>query len=264
MTVKTSMELKLDAEAAQLALNTALNEDSYSGIAQKQDALKKVVGEYNKKVKLENFAILRNDENPMLAAIEKLTYGTMKIKAEHDKETKTVIRYLLEADEAYIDLLDFEKFCDGVKTIAADTSWKYKLEKYNFVMALRVAKELGDDVKTVEKRYHISEEAMGIDKENRPISNTKMLSGLQSIVDAIIYEDKDGKNLYKVTSHNVAFLVQTLTKEGKTKHGVAYANASTTRRLIAKILNCIIDGSGTHKLEYATKRDVENETDAKK
>ena len=215
------------------------------------------MAEYNKKAKAENFAILRASDNPMLAAIEKLTYGTMTIREERDKETKVVVRYVLEAGTAYIDLLEFEKFCEG-KTIAANTAWKYKLEKYNYIMALRIAKDLGDDVKSVERRYHISQEAMGIDKNNKPISNTKMLAGLQDIVDAIIYEDKDGKNRYKVTSHDVAFLVNTLTTAGRAKHGVRYANASTTRGLIARILNRIVE-DGSYTLEYTTKREAEAE-----
>lgn len=255
---KTSAELKLDAEAVQLSLNTALNEDSYSDITKKRDELKKKVGEYNQKTKLENFAILRSAEKPMLAAIEKLTYGTMTIKEEKDKESGITIKYKLEAGSAYIDLLEFESFCEG-KTIAANTAWKYKLEKYNYIMALRIAKDIGDDYKVVEKRYHISQEAMNIDKDNKPISNTQMLKGLQAIIDAIIYEDKNGTNCYKATSHDVAFLINTLTTAGKTAHGVRYANASTTRNLIARMLNRIVE-DGSYKLEYMTKKDAESES----
>lgn len=256
---KSSLELKLDAEAVQLSLNTALNEDSFSDITRKRDELKKAVGNYNEKAKLENFVLLRDSVNPMLSAIEKLTYGTMSIREEKDKDTGIIIRYILEASTSYIDLLEFEKFCEG-KKIATSTAWKYMLEKFNFVLALRIAKDLGIDYKTVEKRYSISQEAYSIDKDNKPISNTKMLSQLQAIVDAIIYKDADGKNAYKVTSHDVAFLLNTLTSIGKTKHGVRYANASTTRNLIARMLNKIIEDEG-YNLEYVTKKDAEKEAE---
>lgn len=259
--VKTSSELHIEASEAARALNTAILDDSFSEISAKQEELKRIIGNHNKAAMNEDFAILRSREKPMLEAIEKLVVNTIAVSENVNTETK-ITTYDLKPATAYIDLLAFEKFCEG-KTIAANTGWKYMIEKLNYLCALRVAKEIGDDVRTVEKRYHISPEAFKIDMGKTPTSNTQLLKQLQTIVDAVIFKDAgDGKNAYKATSHDVAWLVNTLTKAGKTAHGLTYANASTTRGLVTRILNRIVTDSN-YKLEYKTKKEAEAEEAAK-
>ena len=257
---KTSAEIKLDAETILRDLNIALNEDApFSDITAKRDELRKTIALFNKQARLETFKLLRAKANPMMAAIEEMVYATMTLKEDKDKDSGLTIAYRLEAGQAYIDLLDFEKFCDG-KQIASNTAWKYMIEKLNFRLALRIAKEIGDDPRIVEKRYHITSEAMGIDLADNPTSNTKLLKALQGIVDAILYEDNDGKNKYRATSHDVQFLLNTLTGAGKEAHGVRYANVSTARNLVMRIMNRIITDS-TYRLEYKSKLDAAKEAE---
>ncbi len=257
---KTSAELRIEAAELTRQLNTAILEDSYTAAKTAEDALKDVISDHNTQAMREDFAVLRSRKSPMLEAIEKLEVDTIALDRKEDKETG-IVTYDLKPSKAYIDLLSFEEFCGG--GIAHNPAWKHKIEKYNYLCALRVAKEIGDDVKTVAKRYAITPEAMGIDMGKTPTSNTQMLKGLQDIMDAVIYEDADGKNKYRVTSHDVAWLVNTLTKAGKTAQGLAYANTKTTRGLITRIMNRIVlDGSYT--LEYTTKRDAEKAEESKK
>lgn len=250
---QTSAELRVEADAAVAALNEALLDDKHSEIEKAKDAATKTVAKHNQKAMDECMARLRSKDNPMLAAIETMTVPTIALERLKNKDTDAVT-YSIEPSTAYIDLLEFEKFCTG-QFIAHSAGWKHMVEKFTYLLALREAKKLGVSVEVIKARYHISPEALGIDMGKTPTSNTQMLKGLQAIVDAILYEDNGGKNVYRVTSHDVDFLDDVMSKAGKGAHNIQFATYASARNYILRIMNRIITGA-SYGMEYKTKKDA--------
>ena len=254
---ETSAELFIKAKEAVRVLNEAVLDDVHSKITESKEILDALVAKHNKAAMNEAFAILRANENPMLAAIERLEIYTTKVVANKNKDTDIITYDLDPKAQTFIDLLAFENFCRG-KQIAHDPAWKHKIEKFNYLCALRIAKELGLSVEDVKKKYHIDDKAMEQDMGKTPTSNTQMLAQLQTIVDSIIYLDNPnnpGHNVYKATSHDVRFLVGTLTKAGQKKHQLVFSQNGTVRNIITRIINRIVT-DGSYELKYTTKKDA--------
>lgn len=80
-------------------------------------------------------------------------------------------------------------------------------------------------------------------QEKNPISKTTLTKELQRLVDAIIFEDNgEEKNIYKVTSQDIAFMVLTACKAGKQPKTVTMPKGNTVIKLVVQVINRILKG----------------------
>ena len=164
------------------------------------------------------------------------------------REEGTVIGFEIVEDKVrQIDLIKFCEFCK------LPTNWKYKVEKFNQLLALRTANELKmtkAQIKKICDSFYMSDLARQVEMGATPDSNTAICKQLQQVVDAILFEDNGkGKNVHRVNNHDVAYLLMCYTKRGKKVLSVAVAKNSYIQRLVLDVMHRIV----THKaydLEY--------------
>lgn len=249
MNVKTTGELIEELSAKRADVNAAYVDGDIGAATVGMESLKALVNAYNEQSMRESMALLRAMSNPMEAAIRDLVYKTIRVKTSKNK-LSGVITVDLENSTAYYSLKTLEDFC--ARNIGHSIGWYYAVEKFNYLAALRVAKELNVDVNAIKNRFKIDPVSLGVDLGKTPTSNTKMLEQLQTVVDKILFvEREDGQNSLRVTSHDLRFLVGCLTRVGRGAHEVVFARAETTLNLIMRIINRILT-NGSYDLEVPT------------
>ena len=222
--------------------------------------IEELVSDYNKVVKIENYRSFMEDDNPMVKAIMTLTIPLFKVRTltnddgvvtgmdTHDSDGNLNITYKC------IDLVDFDKYAEW--TLGYEKGWQYKLEKFNQLMCLKVALELGltkANVDKIAKTFYLSKVAEKMEMGETPTSNTQALKDLQSVIDGIIYEDNGGKNKYKATSHDIAYIDHLIAKRGKSLLTVSVVNSRTTRELVTAVLHRILT-NGKYSVDYRKRK----------
>lgn len=179
-------------------------------------------------------------EDPMLEAIKRLTFSTIGVKENKKGDDKISVFEIVDREKA-IDLLKLHKIADG--GIGKDPKWNGLIERMNFHMTARVAKDLVKSrdkltavLKEINDSYAMGEIAKSIDLGKDPTSNTKMLGTLQTIINAMIGEE------YKAKSHDVKYLDRLYVTKGKKALSVNCANHRYFRGYIAAICHAIVTG----------------------
>ena len=262
MEKKTLSELLIVAENGKKELNAALLSDSISQIEIAKTTMDTAVKEYNEMAVLLDYQTFKAKSVPILGVIEQLTISCIEAKRNEDKDTK-IVTYSIEPTNKQISLPAFDEYCRHDKLeITPDKFWTYSVERFCLLVTYRIMKELGGDTKKLEDTYYISDIARQIDMGKTPTSNNQMLTQLQQIVDGIIYKDNSGKNAYKVTSHDVNYIIQTMTRRGRVSGTVIAPRPATMHTLIMDVLHRIVCNKD-YKVEYMTKKQKATE-DAEK
>lgn len=208
--------------------------------------------EYNEVSRIECYTKLAKAEDPLFAAIEKLTFKVYKYKeiVKKVEEVEVTTYKLIEGDQ-FIELKQFANFCKRPeinKTIGKDENWLPMIEKFNCLLTAKAGKALGvKDLKKIEDSYAMSELARQIDMGKTPTSNTQMLKALQAIVTAMIGEE------YKVSSHDVAFLNYAWGGKSRKALTVQASNHKQLRRSIMEICHKVAFDK-SYELDYKAKK----------
>lgn len=226
--------------------NEALKENDLAKATRAEQELKDAETAYAEAKCTEVFGELSKSENPVRAAVEMHSYLVVSHRVK--REEGTVIGFEIVEDKVrQIDLIKFCEFCK------LPTNWKYKVEKFNQLLALRTANELKmtkAQIKKICDSFYMSDLARQVEMGATPDSNTAICKQLQQVVDAILFEDNGkGKNIHRVNNHDVAYLLMCYTKRGKKVLSVAVAKNSYIQRLVLDVMHRIV----THKaydLEY--------------
>lgn len=226
--------------------NEALKENDLAKATRAEQELKDAETAYAEAKCTEVFGELSKSENPVRAAVEMHSYLVVSHRIK--REEGTVIGFEIVEDKVrQIDLIKFCEFCK------LPTNWKYKVEKFNQLLALRTANELKmtkAQIKKICDSFYMSDLARQVEMGATPDSNTAICKQLQQVVDAILFEDNGkGKNIHRVNNHDVAYLLMCYTKRGKKVLSVAVAKNSYIQRLVLDVMHRIV----THKaydLEY--------------
>lgn len=246
------------------------------------DDLKELEREYAKAKCVEVFDQLKNEENPVKAAIIMHSYFTTSHSyTRTDSGAITSIK-IVEDKPRQIDLVKLCKHCG----LPAD--WQYKVEKFNQLLAMKTATDLKmskAQIKKICDSFYMSKLAKEIDMGATPTSNTAICKQLQQIFDAVLFEVSDKtkteakseapakdevpventnaeakseapakntkkvKNMHRVNNHDVAYLLMCYSKRGKKKLSVAVAKNSYVHRLVMDIMHRVVTGK-TYDLEY--------------
>lgn len=231
-----------------MAIIEPTKEENIEVIAEVRVNIPDMVKEYASSVKYEKFLELAKSDEPVKSAIVNGDYTVIRVAEEKDEDTGLVAKLKIVETEKSIDLLEFDKFCKY--GVCAVKGWQFKVEKFNQLMCLKAAKELGCDTGVISKSYYLSKKAEEIKMGKTPTSNNQALKDLQSVIDAIIFEDDgSGKNKYKAVSHDIAYIDKLYVSAGKTACVARASNASYMRKLIRNVVYRILT-NGKYSLEY--------------
>lgn len=192
----------------------------------------------------------RNDYNRTLTqAITALCYQVLSHKMVKEDGVTTRME-LIERSKT----VDLEKLC---KFNDFSTSWVYTLEKFNLLMTLRTAIELGlpkAALRAINDSFAMRKLSEQVELGKTPTSNTQICKQLQSVVDAILFMANDKEtNTIKVNSHDVAYLLMCYTKRGRSALKVVCSKHSFVENLVTEILHRVITGK-TYDVDYRMKK----------
>lgn len=240
--IKNAIELRTELEHNVALLNEAIsNNASNDEVGKAIDAAETKCAELNNELRLEKYAAIRADENPMRKAILDLIYPQVKVKRIVDKKTNAV-SYELSDAFAYIDLIELENFCGS--QIGHAAGWRYKPEDLARFIAAKATKDLGGDWKDLVANFHMSKQAERTQIAD-PTSGSQLTKRLQNVVDAIYFIDNgSGLNTLKVTSKDIAFMQLVSCKKGRKPLTVTMPQGKTVLNLAMQVINRIMtDGS---------------------
>lgn len=237
----SKQELREKAESLCKDFNDNNQSGKYAEAAAINTEMEEVVNEYTGRVRKEVFDAIAEKENPMMVAIEMLTYPTIRMRDTKQGEEKIPVR-LIEDIERPIDLLKLHKHVGG-NGIGADKNWAYVIEKLNFLMTAQKAQDLGVNPKSVSDTYAMSEISRAIDMGKTPTSKTNILKTLNMVVQAMIGEE------YKATSHDVNFLMSVYSRKNRKALTVTCANHKYMRQYMAEICHRIVLGK-TYEVDF--------------
>lgn len=168
----TNTERKIKAEkeliSAANEYNIAICHRDEKAMASAESACKKAMEEYNAHSLLEFFeSCFKYDEEeklielPLVTALTKLRYQTMRYIIKEDKETG-VTKCDTVYNETDVPLIAFEKYARDVKGLdsaGVNHDWIYSVEKFTQLMALYMCNELGADMKRLTDSYFVRDAA---------------------------------------------------------------------------------------------------------
>lgn len=256
---RTLSVIESEIKANIIAYNEAIDAGNFTAMSEaetKQSELEKEYAELAEKV---CYSKLKEQENPMLAAV--MAYGfdvighkdvktIEKVVEDGEEKTITIIAREMTVKEKQIDLIKFDNY--GGKTVSVDPLWKYELQSLNQLFCIRTAQDM--NVPFDPASYFMDKIARRIKDGETPVSNTAMLEALQHLVDMVIFEGED-KNKYRANSRDVTAILKQYTKSGKARLGIAVAKHNFFARIIGKVLYRIVSGE-QYSLEYKTSKDA--------
>ena len=250
-------EKKNEILSAISALNKLLvnNESKKADIDKALENIQSEIKAYNAERTRLTFVGLAQTDEPVKNAIIQLNFDIIKLKTNKDKDTDKVSYELVNAKKQ-IELLEFSKYLG--KASFADENWKYKVEKFNQLITFKAVKDLNGDMNTIAKSFYISKLAESVDLGKTPTSNTQVLKQLQTVVDAIIHENKsenDDTNKFKVLSHDVAYIVKLMCKRADSGK-IVMPKVSSMHTLVMDVLHRIVCDLD-YKIEYSKKKEDE-------
>ena len=234
-------QLRSEAEALVKDYNEAIQNGKFEDATKAESSATEKINEYTSVVRDMCFEDCKNTENPMLTAVQTLSYVTIGVKDEQKGDDKVPVRSIVDK-ERQIDLLKLHKYCGS---IGADENWMHIAQKMNFLLTAQKAVDLGLNPQTVNDSYAMSEIARQFDMGKNPTSKTN----LQTVVSAML---GDG---YKATSHDVNFLMSVYSKKNRKALTVTCANHRYFRNYLAEVCHRIVTGKA-YELDYKTKKDA--------
>lgn len=242
------LALRAKADEQVKAFNEAFQSGNFTESVKIEDELTQTVNEYTSEVRKMCFDACKATENPMLTAVTLLSFMTIATKDEKVGEGKVPVRVIVDK-ERQIDLYKLHKYIDG--GIGHDKNWLYIAEKFNALMTVAAAQDIGMKgptgkpitPKEICDSYAMSAIARDIDLGKAPTSDTAMLKQLQVVIAAMIGEE------YKVTTHDLKFLKKVYTKKSKKALTITTANHKYLRGYLADICHKLVTGK-TYDAEY--------------
>ena len=244
--------------------NAALTDKKYDelpAITKKMDDLQ---AEYAKLAKQEFLDISKGAESPLKDALTRLTYEVVVYKDNADKETQTVTRVITDKVKQISLAECFSAFPSAFRS----PQWKYYVEKFNQLLCLNVADEIGattTEKELIRNKFAMQQASRELDL-GKP-SNTMLLKQLQRVIDQIYYEEEEFKsesksgtkteirNRIRITSHDVKFLQHAYTKLGREVKRISTLNSGKLANVLAQVLNKLITETA-YGVDFKQAKDV--------
>jgi hypothetical protein len=224
--------------------NEAMQGKKFNETVKLDGAITEVVNEYTSVVRDMCFAECKSTADPMLAAVEMLSFVTIGTKDEKKGDDAVPVRSIVEK-ERQIDLQKLHKFCGK---IGADENWSHIAQKMNMLLTAQKCVDLGIDPKKVNDSYSMSEIARDFDMGKTPTSKTNLLRTLQIVITAMLGEG------HKATSHDVNYLLSVYARKNRAALTVTCSNHRYFRNYIAEVCHRIVTGK-SYEVDFRAKKD---------
>lgn len=247
-----TLETEMDGFAA--AYNAALKDDNLKEMNAQEVLLKEHAKTYLGLARNLCFEQISDPENPVatyIRAIKALCFTTKSYKI--DREDGQITECKIVDKACAIDLkrlATYNKF---------DKSWFNAIERFNILLTMRTAKELGltdAQIKDINDSTEMRKLLAQVTGSKNPDSKTQLCKQLQALIDQIVFmegEKDKTKNQYRCNSHDIAYLLMCYTKRGKSALKVVSANSAFVQRLVTEIMHRIITGK-VYDLDYNLKK----------
>lgn len=236
--------LRAEAESLTRKYNEAIQSENFSEAKKLEDKIFTIINEYTAFARNQTFKEIAATDDPMLEAVKRLTFTTIRKRDEKVDGSDIMVRKI-EETERPIDILGLHNYISG--GIGKEKNWHHKIEKLNFLMTLRVCKELNIDPASVNNSYAMTKAASELDMGKSVVSNTALLKALQDIIKSMIGEE------YKPLTHDVNYLNRVYTRKGKKSLSVACANHRYMRQYVMNICHRIVT-NGSYDVEHPTQK----------
>lgn len=234
------LSLRATAEEKVKAYNDLYQSGSFADAVKLEEEITQIINEYTSEARRLCFEHCKGTEDPMITAVTLLTFKTIATKNEEVGESKIPVLTIVDKDKA-IDLQKLHKYInDG---IGHDKKWIYIAEKFNCLLTAAAAEDLGIDPKSVNDSYAMSAISKDIELGKAPTSANAKLNLLRVVIEAMIGPE------YKVTSHDVKFLMKVYTKKSRKALTVTTANQKYLRSYLAEICHKLVTGK-SYELDY--------------
>lgn len=238
-------QLRSEAESLTKDYNEAIQNGKYEDATKADKEITEKVNEYTGIVRDMCFEDCKATPDPMLTAVRTLSFVTIGVKDEQKGDDKVPVRSIIEK-ERQIDLIKLDKYCGG---IGSNKEWMHIAQKMNFLLTAQKAVDLGINPKNVNDSYSMSEIARGFDMGKNPTSKTNLLKTLQTVITAMLGDE------YKVTSHDVNFLMSVYSRKGRQALTVVCANHRYFVRYLAEVCHRVVTGKA-YELDFKAKKDA--------
>lgn len=242
--------------------NAALTDKKYDELPTITKKMDDLQAEYAKLAKQEFLDISKGAESPLKDALTRLTYTVVVYKDNADKETQTVTRVITDKVKQISLAECFSAFPSAFRS----PQWKYYVEKFNQLLCLNVADEIGattTEKELIRNKFAMQQASRELDL-GKP-SNTMLLKQLQRVIDQIYYEEEEFKseskskteirNRIRITSHDVFFLRHSYTKLGREVKKISTLNSGKLANVLAQVLNKLITES-TYGVEFKQAKEL--------
>lgn len=232
-----------DAEAKVSAYNDAIQNDKpLSELVEIRKDIDNILGDFASYKKFLAFEACAASPDPMLAAIDNPTYLVGKFVEEVPDGGKFPVARIDSATKA-IDLLQLHKHIKG--GIGHDKKWPYIVEALNSKLTARVGAAIGLNPTEIMDSYAMSNIARDIDLGKNPTSNTNLLKTMRTVVAAMVGEEYGNK----VTSHDVAFILECYSKKSRKALTLSVANHKTLRTIMGDVCRAVTHGE-SYAIDY--------------
>lgn len=243
----TNTERKLKAEreliSAANEYNIAICHRDEKAMASAASACEKAMSEYNTSARLECLEdCFEYDEDgnltelPLVTALKRMRYQTMRYALKEDKETG-VTTCTTEYRSVDIPIISLEKYARDIKRLdsaGVNHDWVYSVEKFTQLMALYMCDELDADVKRLTDSYFIRDAARKLTLLATKWETKKPYK----VDDEFVHEEK----CFRVTkAHTSDDKIVPGTKEGKEFYEqIPMCDKPTSKTQIQKLLQCVV------------------------
>lgn len=195
-------------EEAKANANAALLGGSVADYSKSIAELKKRVDDLNIMLKRAEYEKFLETPNPIIAAVKQFSYVAYRIKETRDKETDAITGVLVETNTRRIDLADLVKYGE------LDKAWLFHCAELRALFHLRSVHVFEiTSAMLAKESFFFSSQARKKANGETPDSNTQIVRLIQTIIDeAIFVDDGTGKNAYKCTNHDIAFIEKCFSK----------------------------------------------------
>lgn len=213
-------------------VKAALKAQKLDEYASAMTSLAGKVQELNKCLCNVQFDKFMRGKAPMIDAVRQFYIEVVKVKEEHDKDTGAVTDVKFEKKNARIDL---ERLCDFGRL---SKEWASDANKLLALLTLRETDVFAiSPSELAKKSYYFISAAYRKQEGETPDSNRQIVALLQKIIDeAIFVDDGSGKNKYKCTNHDIAFIQDAVTKiDTKEKCTIAMLNERQFKTVLMSV-----------------------------
>lgn len=212
---------KKDVNEALEVVRKALADKDLAGYSKAMAVLTEKVKVLNECISKVKYAEFLATEHPIITAVKEFYIETVKVKESRDKNDGSIDGVNLEKKKSRIDL---EKFCQFGEL---DLSWTHDCSKLLALLTLRETDVYSiKPTELAKKSFYFISQVRAKKEGETPDSNTQIVRLLQKIIDEAIFVDNgEGKNVYKCTNHDLAFIQDAVTKiDTKEKCTIAMLN----------------------------------------